>query len=100
MASETIIKEPTFYPKEVLRNFEKEIGDEKFYYDFLIKHGAWVINEYHPHGAVKNPEKYAQLTEEFNALQSLKVARQKAQEQEQEEIKIKSNEIDVNKIPF
>ena len=99
MANEgVIIKQKTFYPKDVLKNFEKEIGNTKFYYDFLIEKGVWVVNEYHPHGAVKDPEKYAQLVEEFDALQDLVFARQKAQKQEQEEIK--SNEIDVNKIPF
>ena len=77
MANEgVIIKQKTFYPKEVLKNFEKEIGNTKFYYDFLIEQGAWVINEYHPHGAVKNPEKYAQLVEEFDALQGLRYKRQ------------------------
>ena len=73
-----IIKQKTFYPKEVLKSFEKEIGNTKFYYDFLIEKGAWVVNEYHPYGAVKDPEKYTQLVEEFDALQDLRYKRQQA----------------------
>ena len=67
----------------VIREFENDfLADQQQYHSsgfegYLVRNGAWVVNDSYPGGAVKDPVKYQELMEKFNALNHLRFLKEK-----------------------
>ena len=69
---------------EELKEFEQELSQYKDFTDYLVSKGAWVVNDYYPEGAVKNPQLYTEMEDKRIALSSLRRRREIAKEKEEE----------------